>query len=208
MSDGWIALHRKIYNSSDFNNQLEVAVFLYLVAMASHKPVQVVYRKKKLTLKRGEVSIAYKDLAKKFDISERKIRTIIKNLVHTKNLNQTLHKNLSIYSVVKYSKYQDAPPKTDQTLTDRTTTITTIYNSIDKNKIKISNMTNKPKKITIPTLQDLKTKIIEKPKAKTEWEIAKEKLDAQDFEKYVLHKLNSWFAYLFSSLKIIYLQTQ
>ena len=191
MSDGWIALHRKIYNSSDFNNQLEVAVFLYLVAMASHKPVQVVYRKKKLTLKRGEVSIAYKDLAKKFDISERKIRTIIKNLVHTKNLNQTLHKNLSIYSVVKYSKYQDAPPKTDQTLTDRTTTITTIYNSIDKNKIKISNMTNKPKKITIPTLQDLKTKIIEKPKDKNEWEIAKEKLDAQDFEKYVLHKLNS-----------------
>ena len=191
MSDGWIALHRKIYNSSDFNNQLEVAVFLYLVAMASHKPVQVVYRKKKLTLKRGEVSIAYKDLAKKFDISERKIRTIIKNLVHTRNLNQTLTRNLSVYSIVKYSKYQDAPPKTDQTLTDRTTTITTIYNSIDKNKIKISNMTNKPKKITIPTLQDLKTKIIEKPKDKNEWEIAKEKLDAQDFEKYVLHKLNS-----------------
>ena len=191
MSDGWIALHRKIYNSSDFNNQLEVAVFLYLVAMASHKPVQVVYRKKKLTLKRGEVSIAYKDLAKKFDISERKIRTIIKNLVHTKNLNQTLHKNLSIYSVVKYSKYQDAPPKTDQTLTDRTTTNTNILYSIDKNDKSLSNMTVKPKKITIPTLQDLKTKIIEKPKDKNEWEIAKEKLDAQDFEKYVLHKLNS-----------------
>ena len=191
MTDGWIALHRKIYNSNDFNNQLEVAVFLYLVAMASHKPVQVVYRKKKLTLKRGEVSIAYKDLAKKFDISERKIRTIIKNLVHTKNLNQTLHKNLSIYSVVKYSKYQDAPPKTDQTLTDRTTTNTNILYSINKNDKSLSNMTVKPKKITIPTLQDLKTKIIEKPKDKNEWEIAKERLDAEDLEKYVLSRLNS-----------------
>jgi thioredoxin-related protein len=96
MTDGWIALHRKIYNSKDFNNQLEVAVFLYLVSMASHKLVNVIYRKKKLTLKRGEVSIAYKDLAKKFDLSERKIRTIIFNLVHSGNLNQTLHKNLSI----------------------------------------------------------------------------------------------------------------
>ena len=191
MSDGWIALHRKIYNSSDFNNQLEVAVFLYLVAMASHKPVQVVYRKKKLTLKRGEVSIAYKDLAKKFDISERKIRTIIKNLVHTKNLNQTLHKNLSIYSVVKYSKYQDAPPKTDQTLTDRTTTNTNILYSIDKNDKSLSNMTVKPKKITIPTLQDLKTKIIEKPREKNEYEIMREKLDAEDYEKWVLRQLNS-----------------
>ena len=47
MTDGWIALHRKIYNSKDFNNQLEVAVFLYLVSMASHKLVNVIYRKKK-----------------------------------------------------------------------------------------------------------------------------------------------------------------
>jgi predicted regulator of amino acid metabolism with ACT domain len=191
MTEGWIALHRKIYNSNDFGNQLEVAVFLYLVAMASHKPVQVIYRKKKLTLKRGEVSIAYKDLAKKFDISERKVRGIIKNLVHTKNLNQTLHKNLSIYTIVKYSKYQDVPVKTDQTLTDRTTTIYTNTTSIDKNKISLSSMTDKPKKITIPLLQDLKTKIIEKPKVKNEWEIGKERLDAQDYEKWVLHKLNS-----------------
>jgi predicted regulator of amino acid metabolism with ACT domain len=191
MTEGWIALHRKIYNSNDFSNQLEVAVFLYLVAMASHKPVQVIYRKKKLTLKRGEVSIAYKDLAKKFDISERKVRGIIKNLVHTKNLNQTLHKNLSIYTIVKYSKYQDVPVKTDQTLTDRTTTIYTNTTSIVKNKISLSSMTDKPKKITIPLLQDLKTKIIEKPKEKNEWEIAKERLDAQDYEKWVLHKLNS-----------------
>jgi hypothetical protein len=191
MTEGWIALHRKIYNSKDFANQLEVSVFLFLVAMASHKPVQVIYRKKKLTLKRGEVSIAYKDLAKKFDISERKVRGIIKNLVHTRNLNQTLHKNLSIYSVVKYSKYQDVPPKTDQTLTDRTTTIYTNTTSIDKNKISLSNMTNKPKKITIPTLQSLQTKIIEKPKVKNEWEVGKERLDAQDYEKWVLHKLNS-----------------
>jgi hypothetical protein len=27
---------------------------------------------------------------------------------------------------------------------------------------------------------------------KNEWEIAKERLDAQDYEKWVLHKLNSW----------------
>jgi hypothetical protein len=191
MTEGWIALHRKIFNSKDFNNQLEVAVFLYLVSMASHKQVNVIYRKKKLTLKRGEVSIAYKDLAKKFDLSERKIRTIIANLIHSGNLNQTLTRNLSIYTIVKYSKYQDVPVKTDQTLTDRTTTIYTNTTSIDKNMLSLSSMTSTPKKITIPTLQDLKTKIIEKPRQKNEYEIMKEKLDADDYEKWVLHKLNS-----------------
>ena len=191
MNEGWIALHRKIYNSSDFNNQLEVAVFLYLVAMASHKPVQVVYRKKKLTLKRGEVSIAYRDLAKKFNLSMQNIKTIIKNLKNSGNINQTLTKNLSIYSIVKYSKYQDLEATPNQKLTNRTTTIYTNTTSIDKNKISLSSMTNKPKKITIPTLQSLQTKIIEKPKEKNEWEVGKERLDAQDYEKWVLHKLNS-----------------
>jgi hypothetical protein len=191
MTDGWIALHRKIYNSSDFNNQLEVAVFLYLVAMASHKPVQVVYRKKKLTLKRGEISIAYRDLAKKFNLSMQNIKTIIKNLKNSGNINQTLTKNLSIYSIVKYSKYQDLEVTPNQKLTNRTTTIYTNTTSIDKNKISLSSMTNKPKKIQIPLLQDLKTAIIEKPREKNEYEIMKERLDAEDYEKWVLRQLNS-----------------
>jgi sensor domain CHASE-containing protein len=191
MTEGWIALHRKIYNSNDFNNQLEVAVFLYLVSMASHKTIQVVYRKKKLTLKRGEVSIAYRDLAKKFNLSMQNIKTIIKNLKNSGNINQTLTKNLSTYTIVKYSKYQDIEHATNQKLTNRTTTITTNTTSIDKNMLSLSSMSDKQKKITIPTLQSLHSKLIEKPKVKNEFEIMREKLDADDYEKWVLRKLNS-----------------
>jgi hypothetical protein len=191
MTDGWIALHRKIYNSSDFNNQLEVAVFLYLVSMASYQPTKVVYRKKTIFLKRGDVSIAYRDLAKKFGISFDRVRTIIKNLVATGNINQTLHKRLSVFSIVKYNKYQDLPTPTNQTIPHRTTTNTTNTTSIVKNKISLSSMTNKPKKIQIPLLQSLKTAIIEKPRQKNEYEIMKERLDAEDYEKWVLRQLNS-----------------
>ena len=147
--------------------------------------------KKKLTLNRGEVSIAYRDLAKKFDISFDKVRTIIKSLIASGNINQTLHKNLSVFSIVKYSKYQDLPTNSNQTIPHRTTTITNILYSSNKNDMSLSSMTDKPKKIAIPTLQDLKTKIIEKPKELNEWEIMRQKLDAEDFEKWVLHKLNS-----------------
>ena len=191
MTDGWIALHRKIFNSKDFNNQLEVAVFVYLVAMASHKPVQVIYRKKKLNLNRGEIAIAYRDLAKKFKLSTRNVITVIKNLVKSGNVEHKLHKRLSIFGIVKYSKYQDIESKPKQESPHRTTTITNILYSSNKNDMSLSSMTDKPKKIAIPTLQDLKTKIIEKPREKNEWEIGKEKLDAEDYEKWVLHKLNS-----------------
>lgn len=191
MTDGWIALHRKIYSSTDFKNQLEVSIFIYLLTMASHKPINVIYRKKKITLNRGEVSIAYRDLAKKFNISKDKIRTVIKNLIQSNNIRQTLHKQLSIFSIVKYSKYQDMPSEPRQTIPHRTTTITTITTSKDKNSIESSSMTDKPKKIEIPLLQSLNKKLITKPKEKNEWEIMREKLDAQDYEKWVLQRLNS-----------------
>jgi hypothetical protein len=191
MNDGWIILHRKIYNSTDFNNQLEVAVFMYLLTMASHKPIKVVYRKKKLTLNRGDVSIAYRDLAKKFNISKDKVRTIVKNLIASGNVRQTLHKRFSIFTIVKYEKYQQIEKNQDKLSHTEQTTIYTNTTSIDKNMLSLSSMTNKPKKIQIPILQSLQTKIIEKPKEKNEWEVGKERLDAQDYEKWVLHKLNS-----------------
>ena len=191
MTDGWIILHRKIYNSTDFNNQLEVAVFMYLLTMASHKPIKVVYRKKKLTLNRGDVSIAYRDLAKKFNISKDKVRTVVKNLIASGNVRQTLHKRLSIFTIVKYEKYQQIEKNQDKLSHTEQTTIYTNTTSIDKNKISLSSMTNKPKKIQIPLLQSLKTAIIEKPREKNEYEIMKERLDAEDYEKWVLRQLNS-----------------
>jgi len=191
MKNGWIALHRKIYTSTDFKNQMEVAVFMYLLSMASYQPTKVTYRKKTIILNRGDVSIAYRDLAKKFDTTVNKIRTIIKNLKTTKNITQTLHKRLSVFSIVKYSKYQDLPTEPKQETTHRRTTNTTNTTSTVKNMLSLSSMTDKPKKITIPTLQDLKTKIIEKPREKNEYEIMREKLDAEDYEKWVLRQLNS-----------------
>ena len=191
MNDGWIILHRKIYNSTDFNNQLEVAVFMYLLTMASHKPIKVVYRKKKLTLNRGDVSIAYRDLAKKFNISKDKVRTVIKNLIASGNVRQTLHKRLSIFTIVKYEKYQQIEKNQDKLSHTEQTTIYTNTTSIDKNKISLSSMTDKPKKIQIPLLQSLKSAIIEKPREKNDFEIMKEKLDAEDYEKWVLRQLNS-----------------
>jgi len=187
MNEGWIALHRKIYNSSDFNNQLEVAVFLYLVAMASHKPTQIIYRKKKINLKRGEISIAYRDLAKKFDISFDKVRTIIKNLKASGNINQTLHKRLSVFSIVKYSKYQDLPAQSNQNIPHRTTT--NIYNTISS-KSDNNVLMNNNKKPTIPILPSLNKKISVK-KELNEWEIMRQKLDPEDYQKWVLSRLNS-----------------
>jgi len=195
MNDGWVSIYRQIFDNKDLKDNNHLLIFIYMVVHASHKPTIVTYRRKRITLKRGQLTVSSVDLCKRFNLSRQTVRTILKNLELTNSLTHTLHKQLSIYTIVNYDKFQDNDLSKVKEINQQTNQQNNKYytntTSIDKNMLSLSNMTNTPKKITIPTLQDLKTKIIEKPKEKNEWEIAKERLDAQDYEKWVLHKLNS-----------------
>jgi sensor domain CHASE-containing protein len=195
MNDGWVSIYRQIFDNKDLKDNNHIVIFIYMVVHASHKPTIVKYRNKRITLKRGQLAVTVKDLAKRFNLSIKNVRTILKNLEVANTLAHTLHRQLSVYTIVNYNKFQDNDPSEVKLVGNETgkqnNTYSNILYSINKNDKSLSNMTVKPKKITIPTLQDLKTKIIEKPKDKNEWEIAKERLDAQDYEKWVLHKLNS-----------------
>jgi len=163
--NGFVLLHRKIFNSNDFKNQLDISVFIYLMAMASHESCEVIYRCKKIFLNRGEVCIAERDLAKKFDITKSKVKSIIKRLINNHNLYQRTTKRLSVYAIVKYEKYQSLDKQNDHKTTKNSTTEqltklnksnTSIYNN--------KNIINMKKKIdiksSIPRLKSL-TKTLE-----------------------------------------------
>jgi hypothetical protein len=195
MTDGWVSIYRQIFDNKDLKDNNHLLIFIYMVVHASHKPTIVTYRRKRVVLKRGQLTVSLRDLCKRFNLTERKVRTILRNLETTQSLTHTLFKQLSVYTIVNYNKFQDndlSEVKIIDTQNDRQNNkYTNILYSSKKNDKSLSSMTDKPKKITIPLLQDLKTKIIEKPKEKNEWEIGKERLDAQDYEKWVMHKLNS-----------------
>jgi hypothetical protein len=195
MTEGWVSIYRQIFDNKDLKDNNHLLIFIYMVVHASHKPTIVTYRRKRVVLKRGQLTVSLRDLCKRFNLTERKVRTILRNLETTQSLTHTLFKQLSVYTIVNYNKFQDndlSEVKIIDTQNDRQNNkYTNILYSSKKNDKSLSSMTDKPKKIPIPLLQDLKTKIIEKPKVKNEWEIAKERLDAQDYEKWVLHKLNS-----------------
>ena len=195
MTDGWVSIYRQIFDNKDLKDNNHILIFIYMVVHASHKPTIVTYRRKRVVLKRGQLTVSLRDLCKRFNLTERKVRTILRNLETTQSLTHTLFKQLSVYTIVNYNKFQDndlSEVKLIDTQNDRQNNkYTNILYSSKKNDKSLSSMTNKPKKIQIPILQSLQTKIIEKPKVKNEWEVGKERLDAQDYEKWVLHKLNS-----------------
>lgn len=195
MTDGWVSIYRQIFDNKDLKDNNHIVIFIYMVVHASHKPTVVKYRNKRITLKRGQLAVTVKDLSKRFNLSIKNVRTILKNLEVANTLAHTLHRQLSVYTIVNYNKFQDNDPSEVKLVGNETgkqnNTYTNILYSINKNGKSLSNMTVKTKKITIPTLQDLKTKIIEKPREKNEFEIMREKLDSEDYEKWVLRQLNS-----------------
>ena len=195
MNDGWVSIYRQIFDNKDLKDNNHLLIFIYMVVHASHKPTIVTYRRKRVVLKRGQLTVSSIDLCKRFNLSRQTVRTILKNFELTNSLTHTLHKQLSIYTIVNYDKFQDNDISKVKEINQQTNQQNNKYytntTSTVKNMLSLSSMTDKPKKITIPTLQDLKTKIIEKPRDKNEFEIMRERLDAEDYEKWVLRQLNS-----------------
>jgi len=193
--NGFVLLHRKIFNSADFKNQLDVSVFIYLMAMASHEACEVIYRCKKILLQRGEVCIAERDLAKKFDITKSKVKSIIHRLINNHNLYQRTTKRLSVYSIVKYDKYQSLEKPNDHKTTKKSSTEqlsksnklnnTSIGKKYDnKYSMKVDIKSSKP------SLKNL-LETIKENESMSEFEIAKKRLSKDRFEQFVRLKLQS-----------------
>ena len=189
---GWILLHRKIWESKDFNSTLETVVFIYLLSKACHQPTEVMYRRKKIWLNRGEVCVALRDLSKKFEITVKRVRTILKNLEQTQNLTHRRHKTLSVFFIIKYDKYQvlekpkaqkKAQDKADRT--NKSKKLLNKYISTDKSFNNVYNMKKiKLDKSSIPSLKKLNTAIREEKKM-SDFEIARKRLSSDRFEEYV-----------------------
>jgi hypothetical protein len=194
MKNGWVSIYRQIFNNNDLKDNNHILIFIYLIVHASHKPVSVTYRRKRIVLKRGQVAVSVKDLSNRFKLTTQNVRTILKNLELTNCLTHYLHKQLSVFTIVNYNKFQDSDitevrHNNKQTNKQNNTTNYILYSSKNNDK-SLSNMTKKPKPV-LSKFKSLQSKIVEPVKVKNEWEIAKERLDAQDYEKWVLRKLNS-----------------
>ena len=191
---GWVLLHRKIWDSKDFNSTLETVIFIYLLTKACHEPTEVIYRRKKILLQRGEICIALRDLAKKFEITVKRVRTILKNLEQAQNLSHRRHKTLSVFFVIKYHKYQSlenqkaqkkAQDKAHRTNNNKININNTSIGKKYDNKFSMSKIDIKSSK---PSLKDLK-QIIYENESMSEFEIARKRLSSDRFEEYVKNKL-------------------
>lgn len=107
MNKGFVVLHRKITEWEWYSDANTFRVFLHLLLTANHKPS----RFRGFEIRRGEIVIGRKSLAKQLKLSEQEIRTAIEHLKSTNEITTKSTNRFTIATLTKYEFYQDKKTK-------------------------------------------------------------------------------------------------
>lgn len=108
--DGWITLHRKFQDWEWYTAPNHAFLFVHLLLKANHKSGKW----RGHNYKRGDVLTSLSKLSEETGLSKQNIRTILKNLANTGEVNTLPNTKLTHLSVCKYDTYQnkDEQPNT------------------------------------------------------------------------------------------------
>jgi DNA-binding transcriptional MerR regulator len=131
---GWIKLHRKFLDWEWFNKSEAVHLFLYMLIKANHKDVKWQGN----DVKRGQFISSLGNISNATGISIQQIRTILKKLEKTNEIEVKSTSQFTIVTICKYECYQDENETTNKPLTNNQQT-TNKPSTTNKNEKKEKN---------------------------------------------------------------------
>lgn len=136
---GYIALHRKILESTVFQDDGLFKMWCYCLMRANHKPREVLHDGILVQLEAGQFITGRKVLASALNTTERKVRTRIVLLENMGNIVVKATKRYSVITIVNWGYYQtDRNETTNRRPTDDQQTTT------DNNVNNVNNVNKKP----------------------------------------------------------------
>lgn len=138
--EGWICLHRKILdNPVVCKSNKYFGVWIYLLLNATHKEIEVVFKGKKIKLKRGQLITNRKDIANKLKISESTVQKILVEFEKEHQIEQQTSSKNRLISILNYDYYQKVEQQKEQQSNNKVTTKeqqsnNTINNNNDNNE--------------------------------------------------------------------------
>ena len=155
---GWIKLHRKFLDWEWFNKSEAVHLFLYMLIKANHKDAKWQGN----DVKRGQFISSLGNISNATGISIQQIRTILKKLEKTNEIEVKSTSQFTIVTICKYDCYQDENETTNKPLTNNQQT-TNKRSTTNKND-------NKEKKILFDEFWTLYSKSVDKQKCLDKFE--------------------------------------
>ena len=116
---GWVKLHRVITNHALYQNSYAVHLFIHCITKARVTDKTILFNGQPLFLKRGQLVIGRKSVARQTGMSERNYRTATKLLTNLGNITLKTTNRFTIVTVCNYDTYQSQKSDTDHEATMR-----------------------------------------------------------------------------------------
>ena len=121
--EGWIKIHRKILNNPIICKDSDyLSVWIYLLLNATHKEIPAVFKKEKITLKKGQLITGRKSISEQLKISESKIYRIINEFKSEHQIEQQTSNKNSLITIVNWDKYQQIEQQGETQMNNKRTT--------------------------------------------------------------------------------------
>jgi uncharacterized phage protein (TIGR02220 family) len=139
--EGWIKLHRNILEWRWITSSNHLAVFTTLLLRATHKESSW----RDIRLSPGQLITGRKQLSSWTGLSEMQIRTILKDLVTSGEINQQITSKFSIITIANWEKYQQDNQQITSNQPTSNQQVTTFKNAKNakKNTYSKKNLTEK-----------------------------------------------------------------
>lgn len=131
--EGWIKLHRKVLdNPIACKDSDHMAVWSYLLLMATHKEYSTLLDGRSIKLEPGQLITGRKVIADKFKISESKVQRILKLFESEQQIEQLTSATSRLISVRSWDEYQTGEQPFEQPVNNYRTTSEQPVNTIQE----------------------------------------------------------------------------
>ena len=145
--NGWIKIHRKIWESPVVTKDLaHLGVWIWLLTHATHKPHDTLLGGKRITLQPGQLVTGRKVIASELRVNESLVRRILNEFKTDQQIDQQSTNHGSLITIKNWHRYQDRDQRFDQQVTSNRPAIdqqvTTKQECKNDKNERISNNTN------------------------------------------------------------------
>lgn len=153
MKQGWIKLHRKLTESSVFDNPKLLKTWIWCLCKASHTEHEVVVGKQVVNLQPGQFVFGRLKAADALKMNDRTVYDYMKMLEKMEMLRINSNNKFSVVSVENWVFYQEDTEELQHQNTQQTTIKSTIENHTYKNEKEC--MKNERKIFISPSVDDV-----------------------------------------------------
>lgn len=103
---GFILIHRKIFENPIFTKPNYLAIWMYLLTFANHKTKQIIWNNEKVLIKRGQFIGSLQKLSNHFNLGLGTVSRIISYLEKENMIERKSTNKFTLFTIVNYDFYQ------------------------------------------------------------------------------------------------------